>query len=101
MVDAPPPWEESDASEEEQHNTWSDLLELFTLQGSNPNIEQCLKDEELCKTALTRHLKVHGVVTDKGSNTGEIGRVLCWSEGRGWWQLQCARLLRRPTETPC
>ena len=40
-------------SEEEQHNAWNHLLELFTLQGSSPKIQQSLKEEELCKTALT------------------------------------------------
>ena len=31
-ADAPAPWEESDESEEEQHNAWNQLPELFTFQ---------------------------------------------------------------------
>ena len=31
------------------------MLELFTLQGGSPKIQQCLKEEELCKTRLTCH----------------------------------------------
>ena len=63
MADVPPPWEDSDASEEAQHNAWNHLLELFTLQGSSQNIQQYLKEEELCKSALT----------SRRSNPGEIG----------------------------
>ena len=56
-------------------------LGLFSpLQGSSPEIRQCLKEEELCKTALTCHfalddyLCVHGVVTNRGGRPlGEIG----------------------------
>ena len=55
MDDEPPPWEGGDASEEEQHNAWNRLLELFTLQGSSPKIQRSLKEEKLCKTALTCH----------------------------------------------
>ena len=53
MADAPPPWEDSDENEEDQHNAWKHLLQLFTFQGSSPMLQQCLKEEELCKTALT------------------------------------------------
>ena len=33
IADAPPPCEESNESEEEQHNGWNQLLELFTVPG--------------------------------------------------------------------
>ena len=55
MDDVPPPWEDSDVSEEEQHNAWNHLLELFTFHGSSPKIQQCLEEEELCKKALAYH----------------------------------------------
>ena len=73
MADAPPPWEDSDESEEEQHNAWNQLLELFTLQGSSPKIQRCLKEEDV-PFRTGRHLHVHGVVTGRGSNPGEIGK---------------------------
>ena len=52
MADAPPPCDES---EEEQHNAWNQLLELFTFQCNSPEKQQCLTEEKLCKTALTCH----------------------------------------------
>ena len=57
MDEVPPPCDdgsESDASEEEQHNAWNNLLEPFTSRGSILNIQQCQK-RELCRTALTCH----------------------------------------------
>ena len=61
MADAPQPWEDTDESEQEQHNACIHLLELFTFQGSSPKILQRLKDEELCKTELTCHFAL-GVI---------------------------------------
>ena len=46
-------WEESGDEYEEEHNTWNRGLGLFTLQESSPRIQQCLKEEAVCKTALT------------------------------------------------
>ena len=48
------------------------MLELFTLQGSSPKIQQCLNDEELCRTALTCHFALDvvymsGEVSSRGS----------------------------------
>ena len=34
---------ESGSSEEAQHNARNHMLELFTLQGSSPRIQQCLQ----------------------------------------------------------
>ena len=51
----PPPWEDSSDEYEEEHNAWNRGLDRFTLQGSIPRIQQCLKEEEVCKTALTCH----------------------------------------------
>ena len=56
--DVPPPWEDSSDEYEEEHNTWNRGLGLFTLQGSSPRKQQCLKVEEVCKTALTCHFAV-------------------------------------------
>ena len=53
--DVPSPWEDSSDEYEEEHNTWNRGLGLFTLQGSSPRIQQCLKEEEVCKTELTCH----------------------------------------------
>ena len=52
--DVPPPWEDSDENEE-GHNAWNRGLGFFTLQDSCPKIQQCLKEEEVCKAALTCH----------------------------------------------
>ena len=44
MDDVPPPCDdgsESDAIEEEEFYAWNHMLELFTLQGSSPTIQQC------------------------------------------------------------
>ena len=52
-----------------KHNVRNHTLDLLTLQGSSPGIEQCLQVEELCRTALTYLfaldvflVHVHGVV---------------------------------------
>ena len=55
MADAPPIWEDKDARDEEQHNAWNHVLEFFTFQGSSTRIQQCMKEEKLCKIALTCH----------------------------------------------
>ena len=36
---------ESDSSEEEQHNAWNFLLELFTLTVCSPTLQQYLQEE--------------------------------------------------------
>ena len=55
MEDPATPWEDSSEEYEEEHNTWNRGLGLFTLQGSSTRIQQCLKEEDVCKTALTCH----------------------------------------------
>ena len=55
MNEVPPPCYDgsaSDASEEEQRNTWNHMLKLFTLQGRNPKIQQCLEER---RTNAGRH----------------------------------------------
>ena len=67
MADAPPHWEENDASEEEQHNARNQLLAVFTFQRSSPKIQQCLKEGGAMQDCTDvpfrtgRHLHVHGV----------------------------------------
>ena len=43
------------ATKTRKNTTWNRGLGLFTLQGSSPRIQQCLKEEEVCKTARTCH----------------------------------------------
>ena len=91
------------------------LLELLTFQGSNPKMQQCLKEEEQCKRALTCHFALdaiymlHGVVTDRRSNPGENRNRCAWQQagfsagtkGEAGDSVGCrAQPLLRPTETP-
>ena len=73
----------------------------FTFHGSSPKIQQCMKEQELCKTSLTCHVAldviyIHGVVTVAASRVpaGTKGEAGASFGGR-------AQLLLRPTETPC
>ena len=50
-----------------QQSAWNHLLELFTFQGSSPEIPQCPKE------ALTHHFALDVIYPDRGSNPGEIG----------------------------
>ena len=105
MANAPPPWDDGDESEEEQYNAWNHLLKLFTFQGRSPKIHQFLKEEELCKTALTYHFAIDviymsmGKVTERGSNPGEIGKGA--HDSKQGFLLGRAQLLLKLTETPC
>ena len=45
----------NDTEEEENHNTWNTLLEILTMPGSSPAIQQGLFDWELCRVALSCH----------------------------------------------
>ena len=47
--------ETSDTDEDEHLNTWNALLELFTMPGSSPAIQQSLQDWEVCRVALSCH----------------------------------------------
>ena len=55
------------------------MLELFTLQGSSPKIQQCLKRGGALQERTDvpfdtgRYLHVHGVVTNRSTTPGEIG----------------------------
>ena len=47
--------ETSGTYEEENLNTWNALLELLTMPGSSPAIQQCFQDWEVCIVALSCH----------------------------------------------
>ena len=45
----------SDTDDDENHNTWNALLEVLTMPGSSPAIQQSLQDWEVCRVALSCH----------------------------------------------
>ena len=47
--------ETSDTDDDENLNTWNALLELLTMPGSCPAIQQSLHDWEVCRVALSCH----------------------------------------------
>ena len=56
VADAPPPCEDSGASEEEQHNVWNHFTGTRHVPGQQPkDTAMPQQEEELCKTALTCH----------------------------------------------
>ena len=66
MNDVPPPCDDgsdSDATEKEQHHA---CLELYagTLHAarSSPKVQQCLKEGEQCRTALTCHFALDVII---------------------------------------
>ena len=61
--EVPPLWENSSDEYEEEHNTWNRGL---ALQGSSPRIQQCLKEEEVYKTALTCHFALDVIYISMG-----------------------------------
>ena len=50
--------ETSGTDEGENLNTWNELLELSTMPGSSPAIQQCLHDWEVCRVALSCHFSL-------------------------------------------
>ena len=50
--------ETSGTDEDENLNTWNALLELLTMQGSSPAIQQSLQDREVCRVALSCHFSL-------------------------------------------
>ena len=61
MCDIPPhDGSVSGSSEEEQHNVWNQILELFTLQGSSPVPQRC-RQEEVCRVAVSCHFALDSI----------------------------------------
>ena len=50
--------ETSDTDEDENLSTWNALLELLTMPGSSPEIQQSLQDWEVCRVALSCHFSL-------------------------------------------
>ena len=50
--------ETSDTDEEENLDTWSALLEVLTMPGCSPAIQQGLQDWEVCRVALSCHFSL-------------------------------------------
>ena len=44
-----------DADEDENLNTWNVVLELLTMPGSSPALQQSLQDGEVCRVAMSCH----------------------------------------------
>ena len=58
MNDVPPPCDDgsdSDVTEKEQHNAWQPYAGTLHAVRHSPKVQQCLKEEEQCRTALTCH----------------------------------------------
>ena len=60
--------ETSDTDEDEDLNTWNALLELLTMPGSSPALQQSMQDGEVCRVACRATLAgqlvfFHGMVS--------------------------------------
>ena len=46
---------EAGSSEDEKHNAWDQMLELFAHHACSPVLQRCLQEEDVWKAALSCH----------------------------------------------